>query len=172
MFLVGAVIAVVSILATTVQHDYYRNIRDQKEQLERRLGVSTTAIATTRGMGGKRQRIARVTTLQILMLSAMAITDLTGLGAGILQVVRSEPAAKVQVVAQVVLGERPKPESIPMVLSQHGAIVATASPRPREMVALEITPGRYEVFALAGRVCKRTATITSVPLQRLVIRCP
>jgi cytochrome c-type biogenesis protein CcmE len=56
---VGAVIALLAILASKTQHDYYKNVRDLKEELEQRLGLGGLVLRTTRGMGGARARIAR-----------------------------------------------------------------------------------------------------------------
>jgi hypothetical protein len=172
VFLVGALSAIASILANATQHGYYKNTRDQKRELENRLGLGDLAIATTRRMGGVRARLATVTTFQKFILVALMAADLTGFVAAIGHASRSAPATKVEVVAQVLVGQRHKPKNVPVVLSQKGRIMATASPGPAEMVALRVEPGRYQVAALAGKVCASTKTITAEPLQRLVIRCP
>ena len=79
----GAAIGVVSVLATDIQHSYYRNARDLKGQLEDKLGLEEHAIATTKGRGGGRKRIAKIQNIQKFMLVSLIVADLTGLGVSI-----------------------------------------------------------------------------------------
>jgi hypothetical protein len=172
VFAVGVSSASVSILANRTQHDYYKNARDLKRDLEGRLGLGDLAIATTAGMGGLRGRIARVTTLQMLVLSALLVADLTGLGAAIEHSCRSAPPSKVEVAVRVLVRHRTVARRVPLVLSRDGRIQATATLRPGEMAILRLRPGGYKVATLAGRLCASRASITDAPLQSIVIRCP
>jgi hypothetical protein len=171
VFLVGGASALVSIFASTVQHDYYKNVRDRKKELEDRLRLGGLALRTTTGMGGVRARIARVTTFQKAILVALIVADATGFVAAVGHATRSSPAPKVELVARVAVGHRHWPHTVPLVLSQSGRIEATATPRPGEMITLRLRSGRYEVSALASRLCTSTVSVTGSPLQSLVIRC-
>jgi hypothetical protein len=172
VFAVGSAAALVSILASTVQHSYYQNVRDRKQDLEKLLGLGPLALQTTAGMGGVRGRLARVTTFQRSILAALLVADVAGLVVAINQATRSAPAPKVALVTRVATGEREWRRPVPLVLSRDGHIEARATPRPSEMVVLRLRPGRYRVSALAGRLCTSTVSVTGSPLQSLVIRCP
>src|SRR5205085_6705804 len=117
------------------------------------------------------ERIARVTTFQKFILGALLVADAAGVAAGIGHAARSEPAPKVELVAQVLVRPGHARWSVPIVVSRNGRIMATASPRPTEMVALHVRPGRYQLSVLADRVCTTTTTVTAAPLQTLIIRC-
>jgi hypothetical protein len=159
-------------LANKTQHGYYRNVRDQKRNLENRLGLGDLALATTPGMGGARERLGRVTTFQNLILGALLVADLTGFAFAVRKHVGPEPAPKVEVAARVVVGDHRQLRSVRVVFSRDGRIAAAASPRPGEVVILRLSPGRYQVGALAGRLCTSTRAVTTAPLQSLAIRCP
>lgn len=85
IFAVGAVAAVLSIAAVRTQHAYYRVTRDRMRQLESRIldTIPTSdrrrlpATATTPGMTGQPRtlwaRFTRVTTIQVLILVALAV---------------------------------------------------------------------------------------------------
>jgi hypothetical protein len=172
VLMVGAITAVLAILASKTQHDYYKNIRDLKEDLEQRLQLGSLGFRTTRGMGGARWRIARITTFQQFILALLLIADLTVLGAAIAHAAPSDPVAKVMVVLQVSADVRPPSRAVPVVLSQAGKIVASASALPEGIVTLRVAPGQYLVSAFAQGVCRRNATVSPAPLQRLRVRCP
>jgi hypothetical protein len=171
VFLVGAASAVVSILANQTQHSYYKNARDRKRYLENRLGLDDLALTTTPGMGGARERLASVTRFQNFILGALLAADLTGLGVAVERAFSSKPDPRVQVAAQVQAKSRHASRKVPLVVTRKGRIEASAMPRPRELVMLRLRPGRYQVSVFAGKLCTSRASITSAPLQRLVIRC-
>jgi hypothetical protein len=57
IFLLGALLASISIFANYTGHTYYRETRDLKTRLEHDLGLGDRAIATTPGMGSARHRL-------------------------------------------------------------------------------------------------------------------
>jgi hypothetical protein len=171
VFLVGAVTAFASILATTTQHNYYKNVRDQKTRLESSLGLGTAALATTTGMGAVRSRIAKVTTIQKLILVTLIVADLTGAYVAIGRALRGTPAARVEVVAIVTVTHTKQSRSIPVVFSRHGRIEAAARTHQGGMVVVQLRPGRYQVAALTSAVCKSTAEVTHESLQRVTLSC-
>jgi hypothetical protein len=171
VFLAGAASALISILANQTQHDYYKNVRDLKRDIENRLELGDLAVATTLGMGGMRGRIARVTTFQNLILGALLAADLAGVGVSVGQAMQATPDPKIALVARVV-GHHDPPRSVPLVLSRRGRIAVTATLNPTETVTLRLRPGRYQVAVFAaGRLCKSTVSVTTTPLQSLAIRC-
>lgn len=57
VFLVGALLAVLSILANRTQHGYYRAAREVKGRLEGELRLGDRALTTTPGMGSPLNRV-------------------------------------------------------------------------------------------------------------------
>ena len=78
LFLIGALLALLSILANESQHSYYRSARTLKQELETELNLKEVALATTPGMGSRFGRIGRVRTFLKIMLIAIALVDLAG----------------------------------------------------------------------------------------------
>ena len=171
VFIVGAVTAFLSILASKTQHDYYKNIRDLKERIELRLRLGDLVLRTTPGMGGVRGRIAKLTTFQQFILALLLVADVTGLGAAIGHAEQSDPIPRVMVVMQVAAAHRPGPHIVPVVLSREGLIAASVAARPGAVVTVRVEPGSYRVSAFATRTCRRSATVTAAPLQRILVRC-
>jgi hypothetical protein len=166
----GAVSGGVSILAIGVQHSYYRNARDLKRALEKKLGLDKHAIATTKGMGGKRKRIAKVSTFQNVMLGALIVADLTGLGAAIAHAERAPKPAMVEVAVQVSGASTASPA--PVVFSRNGRIATTSSAVPGKDALIRVRSGNYTVSVLVGgKVCSRNAIVTAAPLQAVAMSC-
>lgn len=82
VFGAGVLLAVISILANYVQHGYYREAREAKRRIEKRLGLGDLAIATTPGMRtqpeSRFQRMTRVRHTLTGMLVALAMIDTAG----------------------------------------------------------------------------------------------
>lgn len=170
VFLVGAASGSVSIAATEVQHGYYRNARDLKRELEYKLGLGQRSIATTKGQGGARRRIARIQSIQKFMLGALIVANLTGLGVSIARAVRPSEAPKVEVAIRVV-GEYTT-QAVLTVVSRNGRIVASTTAQPGTVAAVEVRPNTYSVSVLIGaKVCTVQQKITTNPLQSVVIPC-
>lgn len=83
IFIIGCVSAVLSVFATHTQHMYYRTARDGVQRLEELLKPAAPIIKTTPGMSGKkrtvRQRLGRVTTINYVLLSLLAVADLVAI---------------------------------------------------------------------------------------------
>jgi hypothetical protein len=164
----GAAIGVVSVLATDIQHSYYRNARDLKGQLEDELGLEEHAIATTKGQGGGRKRIAKIQNIQKFMLVSLIVADLTGLGVSIARAVRSSQAAKVELAVRVV--GRATKAAVPVVVSRKGDIAASTTAPAGSIATVEVRPETYSVSVLLGsKVCTVTETVSSSPLQSVVV---
>lgn len=169
VFLVGIASAIMSMLANKTQHDYYKNVRDRKNELERRLQLGDIALATTRGMGGIRKRIARITTLQQFILMALLVADLVGIGVSGAEALESSAAPKVAVAVSVATRSR---TAVPVVLSRGGRAVATLTLTSGETVMVMVRPGTYQAAVVARQLCKRRVTLSSAPLQLLHVNCP
>lgn len=87
VFLAGAVACLVAIVATYVQHDYYRSTRNRMLELGERVSPGAAVVETTRGMrqrrpdGGRRtlaERLPRVTTLYSVLLAILLALDVVG----------------------------------------------------------------------------------------------
>jgi hypothetical protein len=79
LFLMGLVTVVVSLLATTTQHTYYRAAREKLKRVEERLGLGPLGIQTTPSLGSKHYRLGTVRNFQRLMLMMLGLIDLGGL---------------------------------------------------------------------------------------------
>jgi len=170
VFALGAVSALISILASTTQHDYYRNVRDRKAELEKRLGLGDLAIKTTQGMGGLRERLASVTTFQKLILGALLCADLAGSAAALDDAWRPPPP-KAAVVARLDVTAANDSRTVQLVFAQDGQLVASASGTRTRNAILRLEPGTYNVSVLGRRLCVRSVTVTDAPLQSLTVRC-
>lgn len=169
VFGVGAASGVISLLATDVQKTYYQNARDHKRKFEDDLGLGDYALKTTVGQGGKRERIARVTTFQKTILGALILADLVGLGVSIAHMARSM-VTPVEVALRIdVVGSRA--QTVPVVLSKDGKVKAALTPAPGTTSLVRVDPGTYQVSALASGQCGTIAKITATPLQSVVVHC-
>lgn len=78
IFALGAVAAVLSILAVRTQHDYYRAARDRMRRVEISLHVpADQRMDSTATLGGRKRRVS-VNQIVYLLLGALAIADLVG----------------------------------------------------------------------------------------------
>lgn len=78
IFLLGAMLAVLSIFANQTQHGYYREARDGVNRAQQLLNLGDLAIATTPGLGSGVNRLGAVRTFLTVMLVALAIVDTAG----------------------------------------------------------------------------------------------
>ena len=88
VFLSGAVACLVAIVATYVQHAYYRSTRDRMLQLGEQVSPGAPVVETTRGMRQRRgpdrgrrtlaERLPRVTTLYSVLLAILLALDVVG----------------------------------------------------------------------------------------------
>lgn len=81
LFLLGAVVAGLALLANLTQNVYYRAARDQMNALAKRLRVEETSLKTTPGLGSGVKRLGKVTTFQLTMLGLIGLADLVGAAA-------------------------------------------------------------------------------------------
>lgn len=94
VFLVGVLVAVLSILGTHTQHGYYRDTRTAKSQLANTLGIAEVVLIKTRPSGSRYRRFGSVTGFNYIILILLCVVDVTGAlsGFGILpQPMRSKP---------------------------------------------------------------------------------
>lgn len=78
MYLAGLLCCIFSMLASQVQTGYYRTARDHKRKLEDRLGLDDLSLSTTPGMGSTLRRLGKVTTFNVVLLSALALVNVMG----------------------------------------------------------------------------------------------
>lgn len=82
VFLVGALAAILSVIAVALQHSYYQRIRDDMVAQGQALNLGTRAVATTPGAQGARRgllaRLGRVQSILYVLLTTSAAVD--GLG--------------------------------------------------------------------------------------------
>jgi hypothetical protein len=80
VFGLGAVAACLSLFVVRTQHDYYRAARDRMRRIEVAVGVPVDQrIDTTATLGGRRRRVS-VNQLVYVLLGAVALGDLVGVG--------------------------------------------------------------------------------------------
>lgn len=161
VFLVGLLLAVLSILANETQTSYYHSARDLKKQIEDKLGIGEFALATTPGMGSGIGRLGKVGTFLRIMLAAIALTDL--IGAGLIahrQWFESSPHRVV-----VVLSRTRDPERT-VVVAQRGQVVAAREPSASGAYrSVKLEPGQYELWAASQHECRKPLLVSSAPVQ-------
>ena len=172
VFVVGVVSAIVAWLASTTQHNYYKNVRDLKTRIEQRIGLGDLAIATTTGMGGTRWRLARITTFQKLILLALVTADIAGLATAITQAADPGAPAKAEVLVQVMPKRHQLSLEVPIVFSSGERVAASVGARPGNLMRVQLAAGVYQLLTFGRTLCTRRVTVTTAPLQRLVVRCP
>ncbi len=171
LFLIGALLALLSILANETQHGYYTAARDRKTELERTLGLGDIALTTTPGMGSAVKRLGRVGTFLKTMLIAIAVIDLAG--AAVL--LRDEFSTDTQAVAlSVRVGTKVSYAFSPTTIgiSEHGRLLATRgldAQHSAKPILLE--PGVYQLWANAPTACRRNLEITRAPFQAVALTC-
>jgi hypothetical protein len=178
LFILGALVAGMSIRATTTQHDYYRAVRDTKGSVEKRLGLGDLALTTTPGMGGHRRRFGRVTTIQKLILWALLAADVLGLvasGCVLFDTRFDKPAVTIVARAPLVRGvhlNSSRRQAPPILLRRDGEAVETVHAAPGAVFLASLVPGTYQAHFFAGRACSQKIEVRSEePLQRLSLRC-
>jgi len=170
IFVLGALLASLSLLANNTQHGYYKSARGLKEKLEDRLQLGELALQTTPGMGSKIERLGRVGTFLRTMLVAIALVDITGAGISAHAAFGSDPGPPdlVKVVMRV-SGTEGK---FTAAVSQAGNVIAARTIAPREqMKPLSLEPGRYRVSILSRSICSEEMKVTTAPLQLARIAC-
>jgi hypothetical protein len=173
VFLVGLLLALLSILANETQTSYYHSARDLKRRLEDRLDIRELALATTPGMGSSIRRLGRVGTFLKIMLAAIALTDL--IGAGLIaheQWWESAPHRTVVVLTpgspdRFASGARPT-----VVVARNGQVIATREPSTRGAYhSIELEAGRYDLWTASSQRCRATLLVRDAPVQLAVPPC-
>lgn len=75
VFVIGVVVASLSILGTNTQHDYYRDTRNAKRQLEERLGLAGVVLMKTKPTGSRYRRFGSVTRFNFVILGLLGVLD-------------------------------------------------------------------------------------------------
>jgi hypothetical protein len=168
LFLIGALLAGLSILANGTQHTYYQAARSLKAEIEQKMKLKDLALTTTPGQGSSFSRFGRVGTFLRIMLIAIALVDLGG--ATFAAADATHPSKPRPVTAVVNLpGEEPKRWTV-IVLSRDGEAVASAQVQSAS-TTLKIPPGKYLV-SLGGRsICQKEIEVYPTPLQIFALRC-
>lgn len=78
VFVIGFVVAALSILATHTQHGYYRDTRNAVRQLERRLGITDLTLIRTKPTGSRYRRFGSVTRFNFVILGLLGTLDVAG----------------------------------------------------------------------------------------------
>lgn len=79
VFALGAVAATMSMFVVHTQHDYYRAARDHMSRVERAYGLSEDQQLDTTSALGHRKRIASVTQVVYLLLTAIVVSNMIGI---------------------------------------------------------------------------------------------
>jgi hypothetical protein len=80
IFLLGALVACVSVLVVRTQHDYYRAARDRMRRVEVAVGIPADQRTDSTSTLGGRRRTASVNQLVYLLLGALAVANVVGAG--------------------------------------------------------------------------------------------
>lgn len=173
LFLIGALLALLSSLANEAQHSYYRAARALKSKLEKQLGLEDLALATTPGMGSSFKRLGRVRTFLKIMLVAIAIVDLGG-AAFAIEDATADPKSRPPSPRTVLIHlESAKARSWNALVVSRGEKVVESRRLPPQAgrLLLEVPPGHYLV-SLAGRsLCQRTIEVDRNSLQLATLAC-
>lgn len=78
VFVIGFVVAALSILGTHTQHGYYRDTRNAVRQLERRLGITDLTLIRTKPTGSRYRRFGSVTRFNFVILGLLGTLDIVG----------------------------------------------------------------------------------------------
>jgi hypothetical protein len=78
VFAAGLCVALLAGLGIHTQHNYYRETRDTKKLLERRLGISGLVVKTTPSAGSSRWRFGSVTRFNYIIIGMLCLVDLIG----------------------------------------------------------------------------------------------
>lgn len=169
LFAVGALLAVLSILANESQRSYYRAARELKGTIEDRLDLKELALATTPGMGSRINRLGRVGTFLKIMLVAIAAVDLVGAGIGLEQTLSEESAPH---LTQVLVRADSAAAYSALVIASGVTPLVTKRIEPGENLApIALEPGSYQALLLGDRVCRRPLEVRSGAVQLARIAC-
>lgn len=172
VFMVGLLLAVLSILANETQASYYRSARDLKKAIESALEINDLSLATTPGMGSGIKRVGRVGTFLRVMLAAIAVTDL--LGAGLIaheQWADSTPRQVVVVLSQPSPGARATQARNTLVIARDGQVIATREPTDSGGYrSVKLEPGQYELWAASETPCQKELLVGAAPV--LLVKPP
>jgi hypothetical protein len=174
LFLIGTLLAVLSVMANEAQHSYYKATRALKKEMEKEMALEKLAIATTPGMGSSLKRIGRVRTFLKIMLIAIALVDLGGAGfaaADLFDEGDAAPEPARTVLVQVISTDR-HTTWLGLVVSRNGAAVESRRLKPHlKRMLLELRPGRYLLSVGGSGLCQRKIEVDRRPLQLLTLRC-
>jgi hypothetical protein len=169
VFVVGVATTVLALFVNRTQRDYARAAREWKVRLERDLDIGTRPLSSGEDLDALHRRLDRITTFEVFTLMALLAADVTGLVVAVTRVVAGSPN-DVSVAARVAADARSGP--VPLVISRDGHIKARAILQPGKVILLRLRPGRYEASAIVGAtVCDVNMSITTAPLQPLIVRC-
>jgi hypothetical protein len=167
VFLVGLLLALLSILANETQTSYYRSARDLKKKLEGELGIARFALATTPGMGSPLRRFGKVGTFLRIMLAAIALTDLVG--AALIAHDQWGQSTPHRVVVVLQAGTAPEQT---VVVAHTGQVVATREPTPAGTYrSVKLEPGPYELWVASPIECRKALLVDETPVQVVVPPC-
>lgn len=80
IFAFGVIAAVLAVLVVRQQHDYYRAARDRMRRVEAELEVPAALRTDTTSTLGERSRALSVNQVVFILLGALAVADLVGVG--------------------------------------------------------------------------------------------
>lgn len=155
VFGVGALLAVLTVLANETQHGYYQAAREVKTGLEAELGISDHALATTPAMGSRIKRLGRVGTFLRVMLIGLAVVDAIGVGISIQQA-RDTKNSPVRVAFKPRFSGARNPAPATLVVSRGSKVTVSRTIKDRGVTpAIALVPGRYVVSLLRREICTR-----------------
>ncbi|MFL6234572.1 MAG: hypothetical protein ACJ76N_15680 [Thermoanaerobaculia bacterium] len=136
VFTAGLCVALLAGLGTHTQHNYYRETRDTKKLLERRLGISGSVVKTTPSTGSRRWRFGSVTRFNYIIIGMLCVVDLIGIlvSLSVLPLPTRKPPKATQAPARI------SPAPTPSLSQQHPPQPTRPSPQPT--AAQRSHPGR------------------------------
>jgi hypothetical protein len=174
LFVVGALLAGLSILANKTQHSYYVSARKLKAKLEKRLGLGEVALQTTPGMGSGIARLGRVGTFLTVMLVAIGLVDLVGAGLafGVGTSEDADTTRRVEVVARLPAAAAAGFATTVVAADGEGTPVQSRELGGRvDARPFRLLPGDY-TFWVAGRtLCRRPVSVAEAPLMIVRLHC-
>jgi hypothetical protein len=173
LFLIGALLAVLSFLANDAQHTYYRAARALKQRLEERMDLDDLALTTTPGMGSSFSRLGRVRTFLKVMLVAIALVDIGGAALAIADAATTSEADSASPRTVLVYPGTPRHERwSAFVVTRDGKTIQSRPLKAHQgPILVNLPPGKYLV-SLGGRsLCENTIEVDDRPLQPVVMAC-
>ena len=172
LFAIGALLALLSILANGAQHNYYRAARDLKQRLEQRMALDDLSIVTTPGMGSPLEQVGRVRTFLKIMLIAIALADVVG-AAYAIDDARHDTAEESPraVVVDLKAGDALGAGRV-LAVSQDGDLMEVRRLKHlSERLLLKVPPGTYLLSLGGSAICRRIIEVGQAPLQVLSMNC-